>query len=156
MLNSTLISPHRRLLDPIVEKFLIEEAENLTRKDDIAVIIEVEEKDSSREAEIIEAIHKHFSYGSQKAATSVNEILKLGWKSLLVSFIFLLFTVLIAIAIPKFFPENSFMITVLELIIILAWVALWRPADLLLYEWRGIKKKGQLLRKLADCKVSFQ
>jgi hypothetical protein len=156
LFNSILLSSDRYLIDPIVEKFLIEHAESLNPKGEIALVIKIEEQDPSGEGKIVDAIHRHFSYSQLRAETSVREILKLGSKSLFVSFILLLLTVVVAITITTLFPENSIMITLRELLIILAWVALWRPVDLLLYEWRGIKRKGKLLRKLADCKVSFQ
>jgi len=45
------------------------------------------------------------------------------------------------------------MITLRELFIILGWVALWRPAELLLYEWRPHKRNAKLFDKLAKCDV---
>ena len=47
------------------------------------------------------------------------------------------------------------MISVKELFIILGWVALWRPAELLLYEWFPIRKKTRLFERLAESDISF-
>ena len=156
LFKSTILSSAKRLLNPTVEEFLIEETEGLAVKDEINLIVQAEEWEPSREAAIVEAIHKHFAYRSQQAEMSVKKIFKLGWTSLLVSFVFLIFMFFIAFAITRFLPENTIMTTLREVFIILGWVALWRPADLLLYDWRSFKRKGRLLTRLAHCKVSFQ
>jgi hypothetical protein len=49
--------------------------------------------------------------------------------------------------------ENALVITLRELFIILAWVALWRPAELLLYEWRVHKRNAILFDRIAKCEV---
>src|SRR5690606_20791744 len=141
---------------PTVEEFLIEEAEGLNTNDDITLLVKSDERQPTLEAGITEIIHKHFAYRSQKAEISVKKIIRLGWKSLLVSFGFLILMFLIAFVITTFLPENTIVITFRELFIILGWVALWRPADLLLYDWRVFKRKGKLLTRLAHSNVSFQ
>lgn len=156
LFKSAIPFSDKRLLNPDADEFLIEEAEDLPVKNDITLFIHAEEKDPASEEAIVEAIHKHFAYRSRKVETQIKNILKLGWKSLLVSFVFLVFMFFIAKAITTFLPENALMITFRELFIILGWVALWRPADLLLYEWRSYKRKAKLLARLAHCKVEFQ
>ena len=155
LLKSAILSSAKRLVDPTVEEFLIEEAEGLDDKDDITLLVKFEERQPSLEARIADIIHKHFAYRSRKAEMSVKKILKLGWKSLLVSFGFLTLMFLIAFAITTFLPQNTIVFTFRELFIILGWVALWRPADLLLYDWRVFKRKGKLLNRLAHCNVVF-
>ena len=156
LFKSPILSSGKRLLTPAVEEFLIEEAEGVAVKNDIYLLVKAEDREPSREAAIADAIHKHFTYSSRKAETSVKKIFNLGWRSLLVSFVFLMLMFLFAFVITTFLPENTVTITFRELFIILGWVALWRPADLLLYDWRVFKRKGKLLARLARCNVSFQ
>lgn len=40
-----------------------------------------------------------------------------------------------------------------EGLIILAWLALWRPAEMLLYEWMPLRRKEQLFERLARIRV---
>lgn len=155
LFKSAILSSAKRLLDPTVEEFITEEAEGLDASD-ITLLVKSEERQPSLEAGIADIIHKHFAYRSRKAEMSVKKIFKLGWKSLLVSFGFLILMFLIAFAITTFLPENTIVITFRELFIILGWVALWRPADLLLYDWRIYKRRGKLLTRVAHCEVVFQ
>ena len=81
--------------------------------------------------------------------------LQLGWQSLLISIAFLGLIVSLTLLIIKLLPEGGLSITFREILIILGWVALWRPADLLLYEWRPFKREVRLFRKLEQCKVEI-
>ncbi len=38
---------------------------------------------------------------------------------------------------------------------IFGWVALWRPAELLLYEWMPIYRRLRLLNRLADATIEI-
>ncbi len=123
---------------------------------DISLVIRAEERNSASEGEVTNCVRAHFTNSRRKAQVSVRRIFDTGWRSLLVSFVFLMVMFSVAFAITTFLPENAVMMTLRELFIIFGWVALWRPADLLLYEWRPINRKGKLLEKLAHCKVIFE
>jgi hypothetical protein len=51
-------------------------------------------------------------------------------------------------AFRQFLPEGGFARTIQETFIILGRVALWRPADLLLYEWHPHKRDISLFKRL--------
>jgi hypothetical protein len=154
--KSVIRLSNKHLLHPDVEEYLIEEAECLPLKNDLTLLIQAEEKDTTDKEKIIDAIHQHFAYGTQKEERSVKKIFRLGSRSLLLSFVLLIFIYLIVYAITKFLPANAIVITFKELFIIIGWVALWRPTDFLLYEWRSYKRKARLLTRLARCKVNFK
>lgn len=78
---------------------------------------------------------------------------RLGWSSLLIGFIFLSVMYLLTKIINNLASEDGFTITIKESFIILGWVALWRPAELLLYEWRPFKRDMNLFHKLEKCEV---
>lgn len=134
---------------------MVEETESVPWKYEITVLVKAEEKDPAAEERIETAIHNHFLYSSRNADFSVKKIFVLGWKSLAVSFVFLMFMFVIAYAITTFLPDNTVMITFRELFIILGWVALWRPADLLLYDWREPKRRGKVSARLARTKIVY-
>jgi hypothetical protein len=43
-----------------------------------------------------------------------------------------------------------------EGLIILAWLALWRPAEALMYEWVPVYRKRRLFERLAGIRVSVR
>ena len=101
-------------------------------------------------------IHKHFSYCNEKTKQQLANVLKLGWENLFIAFVFLAVMFFLTKALVTHLPQGGLMQVLRELIIILGWVALWRPADLLLYEWRPFKRKVKLFERIAACKVQLQ
>ena len=80
-------------------------------------------------------------------------MLRLGWRSLLIGFIFLAIMYVLTEMINDFTSMDGFTTTLRESFIILGWVALWRPAELLLYDWRPFKRDLKLFGRLEKCAV---
>ena len=79
--------------------------------------------------------------------------MQFGWRSLLIAIVFLSLLVSFTLLVIRQMPEGGLSIIFREILIILGWVALWRPADLLLYEWRQFKRDATLFERLAQCKI---
>jgi len=144
----------KRLLHPDVEEFIIQETEKLQPNPESEITIEILEKTSFSVNEITSVIHRHFENKRESEKRKIHNALKLGAKSLLIAFVFLIIMFLLTRILLNIVPENSLLINLKELFIILGWVALWRPAELLLYEWRPFKRNANLFGRLAQCKVS--
>ena len=145
----------KRMLSPNAEEFIIEEAKILSPKNPIDLKIHLAKDAISRKEVITTAIHQHFTYRREKSERQLKAALQLGWQSLLIAVVFLGLLIFLTLVIIKLLPEGGLSITFREILIILGWVALWRPADLLLYEWRPFKREVNLFRKLEQCKVEI-
>ncbi|MEO7922564.1 MAG: hypothetical protein ABIR30_02715 [Chitinophagaceae bacterium] len=142
----------KRMLTPETEEFIIEEAKAIPYNTVLEIKLHIPDA-AGREDEITNAIHRHFFYCKAKSKGRLKQALHLGWRSLLVAIISLgLLVALILTVLPRL-PEGGLSITIREVLIILGWVALWRPADLLLYEWRPFKREMNLFERLAQSKV---
>lgn len=145
----------KRLLSPDAEELIIEEATKASSNDHIHLKIQLRKDEISRKDEILTAIHQHFIYRRKKSERLLKKVAQLGWQSLLISIVFLGVIVSLTPVIIKLLPKGGLSLTFREMLIILGWVALWRPADLLLYEWRPFKREVNLFRKLEQCKVEI-
>jgi len=145
----------KRMLSPDAEELIIEEATKVSSNDHIHLKIELGKDETGRTDEITTAIHQHFIYRRKKSERQVKKVFQLGWQSLLISIVFLGLLVSFTSLIVRLLPEGGLSITFREILIILGWVALWRPADLLLYEWRPFRREINLFRKLEQCKVEI-
>ena len=142
----------RLQLHPDVEAFILENAEKLNSN--LAFVLTIQVEEFSSETSIIPTvIREHFESMRQKAIRQLRSSLKLGLESLFVGFAFLVAMYLLTRLLAGFLLENTLMITLKELFVILAWVALWRPADLLLYEWRPYKRKANLFERIIKTEV---
>ena len=146
----------KKLLNDEVEEFIVQEAENLPVKNNITLLIRATGPPAILDDKIAAMVHAHFAYCRSKTEKQLKDILKLGWRSLFIACIFLIAMFFITRALGSFLPEGGFLTMLSELFIILGWVALWRPADLLLYEWRPFKRKARLYAKLSECDVQVQ
>ncbi len=158
--DQLLIAPYslfygKRMLRPDAEEFIIEEATIASSNDHIHLKIHLHKDEISRKDEISTAIHQHFTYRRKKSERQLKKILQIGWQSLLISIVFLGLVVSLTLVIIKLLPEGGLSLTFREILIILGWVALWRPADFLLYEWRPFKREVNMFRKLEKCKVEI-
>ena len=145
----------KRMLNADAEEVIIEEVTKASSNDQIHLKIHLREDEISRKDEISTAIHQHFTYRRKKSERQLQKTLQLGWQSLLISIVFLGLLISLTLVIIKLLPEGGLSITFREILIILGWVSLWRPADLLLYEWRPFKREINLFRKLEQCKVEI-
>ncbi len=145
----------KRMLSRDAEELIIEETTMASSNDQIHLKIYLHNDEITGKDQISTAIHQHFTYRRKKTERQLKMVLQLGWQSLLISMVFFGFLVLLTLVIIKLFPEGEVSRTFREILIILGWVALWRPADLLLYEWRPFKREVNLFRKLEQCEVEI-
>ena len=157
-LDQMLIVPHsvfygKRMLRPDAEEFLIEEAEKHPRRTAIYLKVYLPPDTLNRSQEIETAVHQHFTYRKNKSLKQLRRTLQLGWRSLLIAILFLSVLVSFTLIVIRQLPEGGLSTIVREILIILGWVALWRPADLLLYEWRQLNRDANLFERLERSNV---
>jgi hypothetical protein len=156
-INELLRSPfslsRKRILKSDAEEFIVEEAEALRRKDAINMKINLALSEVKHKDDIAPAIHKHFCYRREQSTKKYKRILQYGLRTLFIALglLAVIFT-LTEIAI-WFMPDNRFVLFIRVSLIILGWVALWRPMELLLYDLYPIKRKINLFRRLEHSNV---
>ena len=143
----------QRMLTPDAEEFLIEEAEKHHYRSAINLKVYLPTDTLNKLEEIEKAIHQHFAYKKNKSLKQLSRTLQLGWRGLLIAIVFLSVLVSFTLIVISQMPEGGLSLIFREILIILGWVALWRPADLLLYEWRQFKRDANLFERLEHCKV---
>jgi hypothetical protein len=144
-----------RPMNKDAEELIFEKARTLPRGSGISIIIQTKNDLTMKEADAAAMIQRHFLHCRKQAEKQLRHTLNLGWRSLAIAFVFLIIMYSVANRLFPRLPEGGLMISVKELFIILGWVALWRPAELLLYEWFPIRKKARLFARLAESDIKF-
>jgi hypothetical protein len=137
-----------QLLDKDVEAYLLEKAGSFHRNADIRITLFAEEGAAGDKKEVVSSIHRYFSFSHELKKKQLKHTLNLGWRSLAIAFVFLLLMYSIANKLIPHLSQGGFTTPIRELFIILGWVALWRPAELLLFEWWPVRKNLRLFAKL--------
>ena len=158
--NDLLLSPpapefckHR--LNNATEEYIVEEARVAKQNDKLRLVISLPAGELHREREIVKAIRQHFSYRAHQSKRKLRRTLQLGWRSLIIGFIFLVAMLLLTQLGSTYLFKGNLGLIIRESLIILGWVALWRPADYLLYEWYPIRREMKLFENLSGVDISF-
>lgn len=149
-------SPFREKdLDDGVEEFLVGWARELPPSSSFRIVIQMPAEEAARpEANEIEAAFAHyFRYRAQVSTRDLRELLRIGWRSLIIGLIALV-ACLAASQIPVKLIDNPTIARVLEeSLILVGWVANWRPIEIYLYEWWPVRRRIRLYRRIAAAHV---
>jgi hypothetical protein len=117
--------------------------------------VHLPEHEAAEAHRVREAIHQHFAFRRVEAEKELARTRRFGWRSLLVGLAFLSLTIGLVQIVKRYLPAGTFA-SVIEIgLAILAWVALWRPGELLLYEWYPFRRDARMFRKLERAEIHF-
>jgi hypothetical protein len=106
------------------------------------------------QAEVGEAIQNFFRYREQAARADLRQVLRIGRLSLVVGLSFL--AVCMTLAIWLFNGDSVVQLTLHEGLVIIGWVALWRPTEILLYDWWPLWRDARLYRRISEMEVEVR
>ena len=98
------------------------------------------------------AVANYFTYRADLARLAVRRTLQLGRSSMVIGMLFLA-ACTIARAVLQGFGEDGWLRVVEEGLLIIGWVAMWRPVELLLYDWRPELRQKRTYENLARMRV---
>jgi hypothetical protein len=121
-----------RDLDPAAAEYIVDAVRELHEHRDIKLVVHLPDAgDESLRAQVSDAVAHYFGYQEQSARLKVRRTLRLGRASLLVGLLFL--GVCVAGAQLVFTGPGVVSDLLHEGLLIIGWVAMWRPLELLLY-----------------------
>lgn len=147
-----------RDLASTVETFVLDWARELPRNAEIDIIIHMPESEArtSEAAAVPAAFAAHFSKSAACLTRDLHELLRIGRASLLVGLAVLGVCVIASRALSLSFGDGPFIGVFSEGLIILGWVANWRPIEIFLYDWWPLVRRRRLHRRLAAASVSIR
>ncbi len=158
LFNSLDPSPfHERDLDQDAEEYIVESAEEIPGQRPLALVIhlpadQVPEKGAPS---LIEAIHNYFAYREAHQRRRLRLLFQDGRIALITGLVFLFSCVLLRELINSF--GHSAASDILgEGLLIIGWVAMWRPLEIFLYEWVPLRRRCRTLNKLSTMPVIVQ
>lgn len=155
LFNSLDPSPfHERDLDQDAEDFIISSAEEIGRERPLRLVIHLpaDQVPQGSAHDLGEAIHNYFEYRAAHEARRLRILFRDGRIALVIGLAFLLACTLLRELVNSFGHE-SISDPLGEGLLILGWVAMWRPLEIFLYEWVPIRRRCRVLAKLAKMPV---
>lgn len=145
-----------RDLDNEVEAYIVESALELPERSYRLVLhVSEPEADTDSKETIASAVRSYFAYRSKVQARRLRLLLREGRQALGMGLAFLILCWGLGFLAVEWIaePYGDFL---REGLLIIGWVANWRPAEIFLYDWRPMRRQGKILDALARMDVHFR
>lgn len=137
------------------EDFIVECATDLPRTSTATLLVCLPASEAAGATRVADAVRQHFSYRRARAERKLRRVRQLGWRTMLIGLVFFSVTLMLVQLMKRFLPAGSVFSAVEGGLTILAWVALWRPGELLLYEWHPFRREARLAGRLEHAEIQF-
>ena len=148
---------HEKDLDPAAERYLVDAIDEQALAVPVRLVVHLPEEAISENVaqQLQAALQNYFSYRALATLHTLRRCFREGRIALLVGLVFLVSCSLLRQLVLSY--EEGFSNEMLaEGLLIIGWVALWRPADILLYDWWPLLRRYRLLIKISRVTVEVR
>jgi hypothetical protein len=156
LFNAMDPAPFReRDLDPNAEEYIVESARELRRDAPLALQVHLSRQTPTRDeaAMLQQAVRDYFAHRAAAARTRLRQLFRTGRWTLLIGLAFVAAANLVGDVVANLVGSQSYGGFLHESIVIGAWVALWRPMEIFLYDWWPILGDARLFDRLSAMPV---
>ena len=146
-----------RDLDSDAEEFIVGWARELPHDDPIKLIIHVAAPASEKESRLIpDSLNRYFEYRAGIISRDLNELFRIGRIALLIGLSVLALCLAAAQFTARRIGDTPLGGFIQQSLIILGWVANWKPIETFLYDWWPLVRRRNLYRRLAQASVELR
>jgi hypothetical protein len=159
LFNSMDPAPFReRDLDPNAEEYIVEWAREAPARAPLALAIILGRPSAASDdaATLADAVHEYFRQRAVATRARLRWLFRVGRISLLIGLAFVGFTVVVGDYISGIVDKASYGRMIVDALVIGAWVALWRPLEIFLYDWWPIRAEARLYDRLGEMDVRLE
>jgi len=145
-------------LDKDAEEFIVGWARELPTDQQLRIIVHLPESQASTSEahEIGVALNRYFSNRARVIALDLNELFRIGWRSLVIGLTVLSLCVIAGQMAAANLTPRPLGRVIEESLTIFGWVANWRPIEIFLYEWWPIVRRRNLYQRLSAAQVELR
>jgi hypothetical protein len=142
-----------RDLDDDAEEFIVSSARELHDSHAFELVVHLgTPPDPERAAATEQAVQHYFAARAQLKQREFRLLLRRGYSVLAVGLLFLTSCLLLSGLVRNLFP-NQLGVILREGLVIVGWVAMWRPLEIYLYDWWPLRQEWHKLRSLSRMHV---
>ena len=147
-----------RDLDKDAEEYIVGWARELPRDAPITIVIHLPQAELTKHdpATLRAGLNRYFEYRNGILLRDLKELFRVGRTALLIGASVLAVCFVAARFIATQFGQAPFGGFLQESLLILGWVANWRPIEIFLYDWWPLVRRRNLYRRLANATVQLQ
>jgi hypothetical protein len=149
---------HEKELDQDAEEFIVSWAREYPADTPLTFILHLPENQraSNPEETVSNAIKNYFTYRVSLARLELKRLLQQGRTSLIVGLVFLAVCMGARELLKSLSEQQRIMVVIEEGLLIIGWVAMWKPLEILLYDWWPVRRRVRTYENLAKMKVEVR
>jgi len=149
---------HERDLDDDAEAYIVACAREITHRHRFKLVIHLPPEEAAREnaQQLERAVNHYFLYRAQAQHRALLQVFRLGRWSLLVGLSTLVTCLGLRAVIALLNSKLLASVIVSEGLLIVGWVAMWRPVELFLYAWHPTRQTLLVYRDLSRVPVEVR
>jgi hypothetical protein len=146
-----------RDLDREAEDFIVGWARELPHTMHLCLRIHLPAQEAAGEeaGHIEPALRRYFTHRAEAAKKEIKELFRLGRIFLAIGITVLAVCVALGGLLTRLIPNPDLARLISEGLIILGWVANWRPLEIFLYDWWPILRRKSLFQRLAAASITL-
>ena len=146
-----------RDLDEDVVEYLIEAAQEIPRKQSLKIVVTISEEPEPRLVPdvIVEAVREHFIHERGQIGRRLGEHVRRGRMFLSIGLAMLVVFLTLA-ELTVSLPSGPLRDILREGLVITGWVAMWRPLEVLLYDWWPLVDERRQVSRMLEASVSIR
>ena len=148
---------NERDLDDDAVAYLLDAALEIPPRQPLAIVLTISEEPEPRLApdDIVQAVRGHFTHEEEQVERRLREHLRRGRMTLGVGLAVLVVFLTLA-QLTASLAAGPFREILREGLVITGWVAMWRPLEILLYDWWPLIDERRQVRRILDAPVSVR
>jgi hypothetical protein len=159
LFNSLDPSPfHERDLDDDAEGYIVGWARELPKNVPITIAIYLPEDEArkARDRGLDKALSNYFAERAATVDRDLRDLFRLGWTYLSIGLSVLILCLIASQIARANLGTGAIARAVEESLIIVGWVANWKPIETFLYDWWPLKRRRDLYRRLKDARLEIE
>lgn len=147
---------HERDLDEDAVEYILAAVQEIPPKASLKMVFWIQEEPVHLPVETFAgAVRAHFRYEVAKLRRKTREHLRQGEITLGIGLLVL--TLFLTLAeLTKWIPVETIRQILREGLVIIGWVAMWRPLEVLLYDWWPLVRQRRLFERVVDAEITVE
>jgi hypothetical protein len=148
---------HEKDLDHDAEEFIVNWAWDFPLDEPVVLVVHLGAAPREQESQpmIERAVQHYFAYRLERNRLELRHLMKDGLRSLLTGLTFLAACLTMSRLLVGE-GAGTFPTLARESLIIVGWVAMWRPLQIYLYDWWPLRRRKKILKKLSQMAVEVR
>ncbi len=159
MLDAMDPAPFReRDLDPKAEEYIVDWSREISPDRPFGLIVHLSRQPATLEdvGVLRQALREFFAQRALTTRRQLRHLLRIGRKSLLIGLVVLAVAMILGELLAGLVGRYDYGAILGHSLLIGGWVALWRPLEILLYDWWPIRAQAQLYERLSAILVRLR